>query len=310
MLAALQMRYLGTLTSTLKIKEALPKLSKRFEDYYSQSLDRIREKPELQEQIFRLFIWLLYTSSPLNVDELRQCLCIEPDLNLDTRLEDLDEHVERLAAESEGLVAIGLSRHRDAMCGNANESANLETTRSGLVSLAHETIAAFLRSQCGRWSPVSQNPHNFIFLCCARFLSLSACAAQLVHHATDCIKRRARMEMLEPGFLRWCVKHWAGQFPYRRPAEAESEDVLRTLAEQLLQAGEGRLMDPLFLCDVYKWRFLQPILAEHGADRAARYDGLSHPIVNWGFQTHARRTRGGSYLGSADMFEGYYKDPV
>lgn len=309
MLAALQMQYLGTLTSTLKIKAALPRLSKRFEDYYKQSLDRIREKPQLQGQIFHLFLWLLYASRPLNVDQLRQCLCIEPDIDLDTPLEDLDEHVERLAAESEGLVEIGSSLHRHDTCDNAGEHSDPETRRYvGSVKLAHETIATYLRSQCGKWSPVSQSPDEFVFSRCARFLSLSASAARLVDHAVDCIERRCRVELLEPGFLAWCAKGWRGHIPGRRDDDAELEVFLRTLARQLLHAAEARLMDPLFLCDVYKWPSLRPILIKFGANEAVRYDGLSHDIVNWAFRSHAGRMRGVSYLGSADMFEGYHEN--
>ena len=310
MLAALQMQYLGTLTSTFKIKDALPKLSKRFEDYYKQSLDRIREKPDLQEQIFRLFIWLLYAKPPLSVEELRQCLCIEPDLNLETPLDDLDEHVERLAAESEGLVEIRSANHHGDMGPFGDEGPTSpcdEATRyQGPVRVAHETIAAYLRTQRDEWSPITQNPEMFIFTYCARFLSLSACAAQLVEHATNCVHQRRRIRFAGPGFLPWCISNWDAYFPGRLHAAAGPEMVLRTLSAQLLRAGELRGIDPLFICVIHRWHFLDPIMIECGADAGAQYNGLSQSMVDWACPAQGHRSAG-SFLGSADAFKHFHR---
>lgn len=140
MLAALQMQYLATLTSTHQIKQALPVLSKRFEDYHKQSLDRIREKA-IQHRVFLPFTWLLFASAPLGVEDLAQCLCIEFDTELETSPDDLDEYVERLAAESEGLVNIGPTASNDAARPpHTSDGIYLRSSRSTVNGLCQSRI--------------------------------------------------------------------------------------------------------------------------------------------------------------------------
>ena len=284
MLAALQMQYLGTLTSTLKIKQALPKLSKRFEDYYQLSLDRIREKPFLQEQIFNLFAWLLYAQAPLGVDELRQCLCIDAELDTDTSLDDLDEHVERLVAESEGLVEILPLVVDDQHRGPDGHERGLNSSSLSVcprpVSLAHQTIEAYLRDQRKGWASTGHDPQSLIFLSCARFLGLSACATKAVNHAAACVDTRSYVP-LEPGFFSWCTRHWQDLFTEDLGSSKDADILLQTIADQLIQAGRTAGIDPLFACVLYRWYVLDGLLIARGANTLATYNRLTTAMAEW-----------------------------
>lgn len=272
-LAALQMQFLENLTSRTAIKDALPDLSTQFDDYYCKALERIRAKPLLHERIFTLLAWIIFSKRHMRIRHLRQCLALRGNSGPGTALEDLDEHVERLIAESEGLIE--------------QKASILMSSReySGTAIIVHETIAAYLQANTNQWMPSELDENVFIFSSCCRFLSIEACVGIIVEQTRSELSTRVtwprlyHQEERGSGFLAWCLNHFCRFYPEGEGHQHQVQDVLIQLATQITTQASSTSLDPLHICAFFGWHFLCDILITQGAQPRARYNGLTPAMV-------------------------------
>ena len=270
----------------MKIKRALPTLSKNFDDYYQESLDRIRQKKVLQEPVFNLLSWLVDAKALLHVDELRQCLPLHDEIDDDTPLDDFDEHVERIVAESEGLVIIQHAYY-DHEVHNPLRRPKFSLTRPNSclrysVVIAHETIQSYLEQHRAEWYPTSRDPNEFIWTACARFMSLPFCTTRLVQWTKEALRVEDPSTPFSGDnrrFLIWCANYWTRHFASENSQIEPFQETLKYLGERLMRAGRMNEFDPLFCCAMFDWKYLAKSLTDQGANPTAEFNSLTPASV-------------------------------
>ncbi|KAI9890030.1 MAG: hypothetical protein M1814_004546 [Vezdaea aestivalis] len=84
LLPALHINRLSEQICKKEIAEALDDLATTLEESYKQTWERIeRQSQPRRDLAFRVLIWTAFTKSPLQIDELRLALAIEPDRDVD-----------------------------------------------------------------------------------------------------------------------------------------------------------------------------------------------------------------------------------
>ncbi|KAL8905161.1 MAG: hypothetical protein Q9171_006780 [Xanthocarpia ochracea] len=105
-LVRLQMDYIRDLSTAGELRAALSALPMREEDFYSQSITRIRDNSAQRERAMKVLSWVLRARRPVKLDEIIHAVAVLPDRSSATSYLDFVPPLEDLVDSYEGLVLI------------------------------------------------------------------------------------------------------------------------------------------------------------------------------------------------------------
>lgn len=102
----LQMDHIRDLSTAGELRVALSALPIREEDFYCQSITRIRDNSAQRERAMKVLSWVLRARRPVKLDEIIHAVAVLPDRSSATSYLDFVPPLEDLVDSCEGLVLI------------------------------------------------------------------------------------------------------------------------------------------------------------------------------------------------------------